>query len=82
MHPGGKGVILELAGCGVTQAFDGAGHSNNARTILNRYYLGTRHRTLDDYIPVNLPTSIEKLDSLQLDPIFSAEWKQTRSYLT
>ena len=70
LHPGGKGAILQSAGRDVTQPFDTAGHSNNARTILNRYYVGTLAQSLEELIPANVSTAIEKVDVFQSSPRF------------
>ncbi|GBF89854.1 cytochrome b5 [Raphidocelis subcapitata] len=39
-HPGGYDVILTSSGKDATQDFEEIGHSNSAREMLNKYYLG------------------------------------------
>ncbi|KAJ2159713.1 hypothetical protein GGF46_002838 [Coemansia sp. RSA 552] len=39
-HPGGEEVILEHAGIDATEAFDDIGHSEDARELLEKYYIG------------------------------------------
>ncbi|KAJ1975623.1 hypothetical protein H4R34_004265 [Dimargaris verticillata] len=39
-HPGGEEVLLESAGMDCTEAFEDVGHSEEAREMLNDYYVG------------------------------------------
>ena len=39
-HPGGEEVLIENAGSDSTTAFDDVGHSSDARTMLEQYYIG------------------------------------------
>lgn len=39
-HPGGEEVLLEHAGIDATEAFDDVGHSDEARALLDQYYVG------------------------------------------
>src|ERR1700722_13864918 len=39
-HPGGAEILLKNAGCEISEAFDEIGHSEHARTILKKYYIG------------------------------------------
>lgn len=54
-HPGGKDVLLEVAGTDATKAFEEVGHSGEAREQLEPFYIGA------------LPTEVIPVDSyLQL----------------
>ena len=39
-HPGGGDVLIDVAGTDATKAFEDVGHSNDAREIMEDYYLG------------------------------------------
>ncbi|KAH9896241.1 cytochrome B5 [Xylariomycetidae sp. FL2044] len=39
-HPGGAEILLEAAGTDATEAFDNAGHSEDAFEIMKEYYVG------------------------------------------
>lgn len=39
-HPGGKDILLEVAGTNATEAFEEVGHSDEAREQLQPYYIG------------------------------------------
>ncbi|KAJ2447978.1 hypothetical protein GGF42_005275 [Coemansia sp. RSA 2424] len=39
-HPGGEEVILEHAGIDATEAFEDIGHSDDARDLLSKYFIG------------------------------------------
>lgn len=39
-HPGGWDLIVENCGCDATRRFEMVGHSNEARNILNKFYIG------------------------------------------
>jgi len=39
-HPGGEEILLETAGTDSTEAFEDVGHSQDARTLLEDYYIG------------------------------------------
>lgn len=40
-HPGGSDVVLEAAGKDADDMFEATGHSNEARTILKKFLIGT-----------------------------------------
>lgn len=40
-HPGGSDVICEAAGKDADDMFEATGHSNEARTILKKFLIGT-----------------------------------------
>ena len=42
-HPGGGDVLIDVAGTDATKAFEDVGHSNDAREIMEDYYLGDLH---------------------------------------
>ena len=50
-HPGGKDVLLEVAGTDATEAFEEVGHSDEAREQLEPFYIGA------------LPTEVILVDS-------------------
>lgn len=39
-HPGGEEVLLEQAGQDATESFEDVGHSQDARDLLDDYYMG------------------------------------------
>ncbi|KAI9025690.1 putative cytochrome b5 [Hyaloraphidium curvatum] len=39
-HPGGEEVLLEQAGQDATEAFEEIGHSDDARNLLKKWYIG------------------------------------------
>lgn len=39
-HPGGEEILLKNAGCDISEAFDEIGHSEQAREILQKYFIG------------------------------------------
>nr|XP_032830367.1 cytochrome b5-like [Petromyzon marinus] len=39
-HPGGESVLLEKSGKDATEAFEDAGHSGDAREMMQQYYIG------------------------------------------
>ncbi|KAI9598965.1 cytochrome b5 [Syncephalis fuscata] len=39
-HPGGEEVLLEQAGLDCTEAFEDVGHSEEAREMLEKYFVG------------------------------------------
>jgi cytochrome b involved in lipid metabolism len=39
-HPGGEEIILEVAGQDATEAFEDIGHSEDARSQLNAFFIG------------------------------------------
>jgi cytochrome-b5 reductase len=39
-HPGGASILVEAAGTDATEAFDGAGHSGEARDLIADYCIG------------------------------------------
>ncbi|RDD40073.1 Cytochrome b5 [Trichoplax sp. H2] len=39
-HPGGEEVLLEMAGKEATEAFEDVGHSTDARSMMQNYYIG------------------------------------------
>ncbi|KAI9172880.1 hypothetical protein H9P43_007011 [Blastocladiella emersonii ATCC 22665] len=39
-HPGGEEVLLETAGADSTEGFEDVGHSEDARELLEKYYVG------------------------------------------
>ncbi|KAJ3373046.1 Cytochrome b5 [Allomyces arbusculus] len=39
-HPGGEEVLLETAGADSTEGFEDVGHSEDARELLQKYYIG------------------------------------------
>ncbi|TPX38997.1 hypothetical protein SeMB42_g01066 [Synchytrium endobioticum] len=39
-HPGGEEVLLEQAGVDATEAFEEIGHSDDARKLIESYYVG------------------------------------------
>ncbi|GAB0134183.1 NADH-cytochrome b5 reductase [Epichloe bromicola] len=40
-HPGGADILIEAAGTGATEAFDNAGHSKDAREMMESFLVGT-----------------------------------------
>lgn len=44
-HPGGMEVILEFAGMDATGAFEGKGHSDDAKQLLQKYHIGKLHES-------------------------------------
>lgn len=42
-HPGGKDVILNIAGRDATEDFDDIGHSSDAVTMAEDYFIGDLH---------------------------------------
>lgn len=40
-HPGGKAVLLEVAGTNATEAFEDAGHSDEAREQMEPFCIGS-----------------------------------------
>ncbi|KAI8366641.1 cytochrome b5 [Radiomyces spectabilis] len=39
-HPGGEEVLIDEAGKDATEAFEDIGHSDEAREVLEKYYIG------------------------------------------
>jgi cytochrome-b5 reductase len=39
-HPGGAAILVEVAGTDATEAFEEAGHSDDARDIMAAYCIG------------------------------------------
>ncbi|KAJ2746376.1 hypothetical protein GGI20_001372 [Coemansia sp. BCRC 34301] len=39
-HPGGEEVMLEYAGADATEAFEDIGHSDDARDLLSKFFIG------------------------------------------
>lgn len=54
-HPGGEDVLLDVAGGDGTEAFENAGHTKDALTELQKYYIGDL---------VNLANETERSSSL------------------
>ena len=50
-HPGGKDILLEVAGTDATEAFEEVGHSDEAREQLEPFHIGA------------LPTEVMAVDS-------------------
>ncbi|XP_059045133.1 cytochrome b5-like isoform X3 [Achroia grisella] len=40
-HPGGEEALLDVAGKDGTQAFEDVGHSEDARTVMKKFKIGT-----------------------------------------
>ncbi|KAK6508328.1 hypothetical protein TWF506_010423 [Arthrobotrys conoides] len=53
-HPGGEEVMLDVAGQDGTEAFEDVGHSDEAREILTKYYIGNLKRSENDPKPVKI----------------------------
>jgi len=50
-HPGGEEVLLDVGGQDATEAFEDVGHSDEAREILERLYVGELKRLDSDPKP-------------------------------
>jgi len=50
-HPGGEEVLLDVGGQDATEAFEDVGHSDEAREILERLYVGELKRLESDPKP-------------------------------
>ncbi|KAF9932326.1 hypothetical protein FBU30_008433 [Linnemannia zychae] len=44
-HPGGEEVLLDEAGKDATESFEDVGHSDEARSIMSKYYVGEYQAT-------------------------------------
>ncbi|KAI8970074.1 cytochrome b5-like heme/steroid binding domain-containing protein [Mycotypha africana] len=51
-HPGGDELLLDEGAKDATQAFEDVGHTNDAREILERYYIG-------DLDPTSTPVAVQ-----------------------
>ncbi|KAH6975206.1 putative cytochrome b5 [Ilyonectria sp. MPI-CAGE-AT-0026] len=51
-HPGGEEVMLDIAGADATEAFEDVGHSDEARDILPKLYVGDLKRLPGDEKPI------------------------------
>jgi cytochrome b involved in lipid metabolism len=57
-HPGGEEVMLDVAGQDSTEAFEDVGHSDEAREVLEKLYVGDLKREPGDLGPKNTPAPI------------------------
>ncbi|KAF3936776.1 hypothetical protein ABW19_dt0203016 [Dactylella cylindrospora] len=57
-HPGGEEVMMDVAGQDGTEAFEDIGHSDEAREILEKYYVGELKRGENDPKPAAAFASI------------------------
>ncbi|KAK7420300.1 hypothetical protein QQZ08_010500 [Neonectria magnoliae] len=55
-HPGGEEVMLDVAGQDSTEAFEDVGHSDEAREVLEKLYVGELKRVAGDPGPKNTAT--------------------------
>ncbi|KAI7857990.1 cytochrome b5-like heme/steroid binding domain-containing protein, partial [Circinella umbellata] len=59
-HPGGEDVLMDEGGRDATEAFEDIGHSDDARELLEKYYVG-------DLDPkVNTITFIVKKETMEI----------------
>lgn len=56
-HPGGEEVLLDEGAKDATEAFEDVGHSDEARELLEKYYVGD----LDKSVSLTWPKSSEAL---------------------
>ncbi|KAF9425756.1 hypothetical protein BGZ94_007244 [Podila epigama] len=65
-HPGGEEVLLDEAGRDATESFDDVGHSDEAREILSKLYVGelktdgteeTKAKSSSASVPLPIPAS-------------------------
>ncbi|KAI5464646.1 cytochrome b5-like heme/steroid binding domain-containing protein [Mariannaea sp. PMI_226] len=57
-HPGGEEVMLDVAGQDSTEAFEDVGHSDEAREVLEKLYVGDLKRQAGDPNPKNASAPI------------------------
>ncbi|KAF8540286.1 cytochrome b5-like heme/steroid binding domain-containing protein [Trichophaea hybrida] len=50
-HPGGEEVLMDVGGQDATDSFEDVGHSDEAREILEKLYVGNLKRTAADPKP-------------------------------
>ncbi|KAI8371968.1 cytochrome b5-like heme/steroid binding domain-containing protein [Choanephora cucurbitarum] len=59
-HPGGEEVLIDEGAKDATVAFDDIGHSDDARDLLQKYYIG-------DVDPESKPVKVQKQDQVISD---------------
>jgi len=58
-HPGGEEVLLEHAGRDASDAFDDIGHSENAKTLMEKYFIGPVQKTVKKLAEVSPEQPLE-----------------------
>lgn len=67
-HPGGKDILLEVAGTDATEAFEEVGHSDEAREQLEPFYVGDLPAEVRDPFICSLGILTSWLDRNKLNP--------------
>ncbi|KAH6967585.1 cytochrome b5-like heme/steroid binding domain-containing protein [Ilyonectria sp. MPI-CAGE-AT-0026] len=75
-HPGGEDVLLDLAGQDATEAFEGVGHSEEARECLDSLFLGALKQSVSKaaskfWLLQRLILSVYSLGSLLQDTLLT-----------
>ncbi|KAH7019267.1 cytochrome b5-like heme/steroid binding domain-containing protein [Ilyonectria destructans] len=66
-HPGGEEVMLDVAGQDSTEAFEDVGHSDEAREVLEKLYVGELKRQAGDPGPKSAPSGGNTAPSMKSD---------------